>query len=181
MFQRVWDKKAPAMREEENIVGEFRHGKTPGSEVIGKFIRTNRRHRRVLEGKLNSTGVFRSQHQLLMYIADYPNLSQKELAKNQGVSTATIAVSLKKLEQGGYVRRVVEPRDNRYNKICITEKVMEVARYSVLVFEEIEKAMFRGFSQEDYRMLGELLDRIYENLEGFGENENRQETGEEEL
>ena len=139
----------------------------PGAEVIGKLIRTNKRHRRALEGKLNSTGVFRSQHQLLMFIAEHPDLSQKELARFQGISTATIAVSLKKLEMGGYVKRVVNPRDNRYNKICITGKGMEVARYSVSVFEELETAMFRGFSGEDYRVLGELLDRMFENLGSF--------------
>lgn len=142
-------------------------GDTPESIALEKFIRVNKKHRRTLEGKLNSTGVFRSQHQLLMFIVDHPGVSQKELARQQGVSTATIAVSLKKLEQGGYVTRIADPKDNRYNQICVTEKGMDVARWSVSIFREIEKAMFQGFSQEDFQVLGQLLDRIYGNLEVF--------------
>ena len=72
-------------------------------KLVEKYIQTNRRHRKILEQELNFTGVYRSQHQLLMFIADNPNVSQKELARLYGVSTATIAVSLKKLEQGGYI------------------------------------------------------------------------------
>ncbi len=137
---------------------------TTESRVIGKYIRTNRRHRKVLEQELKSTGVHRSQHQLLMFIADHPDLSQKELAGRQGVSAATTAVSLKKLEQGGYVRRVVDLKDNRCNQIGITEKGMEVVRSSKAVFEELERVMFSGFSQEDFRRMEELLDRMYDNM-----------------
>lgn len=137
------------------------------SRVIGKYIRTNRRHRKVLEQELRSTGVHRSQHQLLMFIADHPNLSQKELAGRQGVSAATTAVSLKKLEQGGYVKRVVDLKDNRCNQICITEKGTEVVRSSKAVFEELERVMFTGFSPEDFRIMGELLDRMYDNMEVY--------------
>lgn len=142
-------------------------GDTPESRVIEKFIRVNKRHRRVLEGILNSTGVFRSQHQILMFIADCPGVSQKELAGQLGVSTATVAVSLKKLEQGGYISRIVDPRDNRYNQICVTEKGKKVAQWSISIFEEMERAMFRGFSQEEFQLLGQLLDRVYDNLETF--------------
>lgn len=143
------------------------HGATPENETVKKLIRTNKRHKRVLEKKLNVTKVFRSQHQLLMFIVRHPNLSQIQLARMQGISTAAIAVSLKKLEQGGYVERAVDSKDNRYNQIHITEKGLEMARYSISVFEEIEQVMFRGFSQEDLQALGDLLDRIYDNLEDF--------------
>ncbi len=143
-----------------------RRGSAPESETVKKLIRTNKRHKRALEKKLNVTKVFRSQHQLLMFIVRHPNLSQIELARMQGISTAAIAVSLKKLEQGGYVERAVDSKDNRYNQIHITEKGMEMAGYSMAVFEEMEQIMFKGFSREDFQVLGGLLDRIYDNLEG---------------
>ena len=142
-------------------------GDTPESRVIEKFIKVNKRHRRALDGKLNSTGVFRSQHQILMFIVDRPGVSQKELAEQLGVSTATVAVSLKKLEQGGYISRIVDPRDNRYNQLCVTEKGKEVARCSVSIFEEMEKVMFKGFTQEEFQLLGQLLDRVYDNLKVY--------------
>ncbi|MCI8663737.1 MAG: MarR family transcriptional regulator [Hungatella sp.] len=132
--------------------------------LVEKYIRTNKRHRRALEQELSSTGVYRSQHQILMFIAENPNVSQKELARLHSVSTATMAVSLKKLEQGGYIKREVDSEDNRYNQICITPKGREVVKQSVAIFEGIERTMFQGFSPEDFRTMGELLDRIYDNM-----------------
>ena len=136
-------------------------------QMINKYIWTMKQHRSIMERRLADTGVYRSQHQMLMYVSDHPNASQKELAEHQRISTATVAVSLKKLEKGGYIRREVDERDNRYNQICLTERGRLVVLESVLLFQEIEQAMFAGFSQEDYEKMGELLDRVYGNLEDY--------------
>ena len=136
-------------------------------KLVEKYIRTNRRHRKILEQELNFTRVYRSQHQLLMFIADNPNVSQKELARLYGVSTATIAVSLKKLEQGGYIRREVDSKDNRYNQICLTQKGMATVEQSISIFENLERTMFQGISKEDFKKMGELLDRMYKNMEDY--------------
>ena len=76
---------------------------SPYRELTDLAIRIGHMHRTALERRLNRTGVYRSQHQLLMCIAKYPQMSQKQLAKERHVSTATVAVSLKKLENGTFV------------------------------------------------------------------------------
>ena len=93
---------------------------SPEHCLIETYIRVARLHRSMMERRLDGTGVYRSQHQILMFVSDNPNVSQKELARMYGVSGATIAVSLKKLERGGYIRRLVDQEDNRCNQICIT-------------------------------------------------------------
>lgn len=137
---------------------------TPAMRLLDKYLRAARRHRAVMERRLSSTGVYRSQHKLLMTISDNPNISQKELADMNEVSTATIAVSLKKLEKGGYIKRLVDEKDNRYNQLCITEKGRRIVEESHQIFTEVDEAMFAGFSEEESRKLEESLDRIYENL-----------------
>lgn len=109
------------------------------------YMGINRLHRMVLERQLNKTGVYRSQHQLLMYISANPNASQKDLAKMHQVSAATVAVSLKKLENGGYIKRVVDQDDNRYNQICITEKGKAIVEGSIAYFQTLEAQMYEGF------------------------------------
>ena len=99
------------------------------------------------------------------FVSDNPNVSQKELARMYGVSGATIAVSLKKLERGGYIRRLVDQEDNRCNQICITDKGRKVVEDSVKIFRQMESRMFEGFSENDMKVLGQLLDRIYGNLD----------------
>ncbi len=138
---------------------------SPQHRLIEKYIRVTRLHRSVIEHQLEGTGVYRSQHQILMYVSNNPNVSQKDLAKMYGVSGATIAVSLKKLEKGGYIKRMVDQDDNRCNQICITEKGRTVVEESVLIFQRLESCMFEGFSEHDMNVLGNLLDRIYGNLD----------------
>ena len=87
---------------------------SPEHCLIEKYIRVARLHRSMMERRLDGTGVYRSQHQILMFVSDNPNVSQKELARMYGVSGATIAVSLKKLERGGYIRRLVDQEDKAH-------------------------------------------------------------------
>ena len=141
----------------------------PESRLIDKYLRITRRHRAVLERRLSVTGVYRSQHKILMCISDNPNISQKELAEKKDVSTSAIAVSLKKLEKGGYIKRLVDEKDNRCNQLCITEKGRQVIEDSHPIFHEVELAMFAGFSKEEYETLERMLDRIYENLKKYHE------------
>ena len=141
-------------------------------------MRIARKHRCVLEKRLNSTGVYRSQHRVLMCIHDHPNISQKELARMNDVTSATIAVTLKKLEKGGYISRTVDERDNRFNQITVTEKGQQVVKDSRRIFSEVENAMFSGFSEEEFTAMGGYFDRIMENLvrlelgEGSGGSKN---------
>ena len=80
------------------------------------------------------------------------------------VTSATIAVTLKKLEKGGYISRTVDERDNRFNQITVMEKGQQVVKDSRRIFSEVEKAMFSGFSEEEFSTMGGYFDRIMENL-----------------
>ena len=138
---------------------------TPYHKLIGEYIYGNRLHRAVLERHLNKTGVYRSQHQILMFISRPPNSSQKDIANTFHVSTATIAVSLKKLEKGGYIKRIVDQEDNRFNKICITDKGSEIVESSKKFFQFVEEQMFADFSQDEMECLLGLFKRMNTNLQ----------------
>lgn len=144
------------------------HGqlRSPQHEMIHKYISITRMHRSIIDRRLSATGVYRSQHQILMYVADNPFVSQIELARMYGVSGATVAVSLKKLEKGGYIVREADEKDGRLNHISITDKGRKVVADSVKIFRNTELCMFRGFTEQDMKQMGEFLDRIYENLKG---------------
>lgn len=137
---------------------------SPYRDLTDTFVYAGRLHRMVLERLLNKTGVHRGQHQLLMYIADNPNISQKEIARLNKISPATVAVSLKKLEQAGYIRRAVDAEDNRYNQICITPKGSAVVEKSVSFFLDIESRMFEGLAPEELENLKHSLKQIQNNL-----------------
>lgn len=138
---------------------------SPYWDVADTLIHINQLHRMILERELNKTGVYRSQHQLLMVIADNPNASQKEIARICRVSAATAAVSLKKLEQGGYICRLTDESDNRCNRLTVTEKGQKVVEKSTEYFRNVLTRMFSGFSEDDLPALQSSLTRICRNLE----------------
>lgn len=138
-----------------------------------KFRRADTALKRSIERRVKNTGVYRSQHRLLMHLNRNPNCSQVELAQDLEVSPAAIAVSLKKLEKGGYIRRETDSCDNRAHQVIITEKGRQVIEKSIIMFQETEREMFVGFSAEEMMRLEEFLERIYQNLGAPGK-EHRQ-------
>ena len=118
----------------------------------------------VIEKKVNHTGVYQSQHRLLMHLNHHPNCSQVEIAREMEISPAAVAVSLKKLESGGYITRETTESDNRTHRVTITPKGRSVIEWSEQMFWETEKAMFEGFSEEEMQSLQQFFERIYENL-----------------
>lgn len=138
---------------------------TRNHKLVEKYFMANKLHRMYLERELNKSGVYRSQHQILMFISRCPNASQKEIANRQHVSTATIAVSLKKMEKGGYISRVADKDDNRFNQICITPKGQAVVEGSEKIFKKVENALFAGFTDEELDQFEGFLDKVRLNLE----------------
>ena len=95
--------------------------------VIHKFISTDRLHRTLIEKQVAKGSLHRTQHRLLFHIfkSEEP-LSQKELAAFFEVSPAAIAVSVKKLEKGGYIKREALKDDMRFNEITVTDKGKDI-------------------------------------------------------
>jgi len=142
----------------------FKNQDSMEHKIVSTHVRIGKSHRMLLEHHLNKNGLFRSQHQLLMCIFQNPDASQKDLAKFHNVSTAAIAMSLKKLEKGGYVERSADSQDNRFNKVAITEKGFREAVKSQEFFIKVEQRMLDGFSDGEKEALYGYLNRIYENL-----------------
>ncbi|MFQ9934566.1 MAG: MarR family winged helix-turn-helix transcriptional regulator [Lachnospiraceae bacterium] len=134
------------------------------SENVCKMIRTNIIHRRIVENSLEGTGVYQGQHRILMRLAEHEYHSQKEIAIAMKVSTATMAIALKKLEKNKYIEKNMDTEDNRLNKIIITEKGQKVIEDSKKILDDIDRKMFQGFSDEDKQKFGKMLEIIEQNL-----------------
>ena len=130
-----------------------------------KFRRTDMMLRRSIERRVKSTGVYSSQHRILMHLNVHPNSTQAELAELLEVSPAAIAVSMKKLEKGGYIERRQDASDNRVLQVIITHKGRQVIEQSISIFKKMEADMFDGFSDLEMQQLEGLFERMYRNLE----------------
>lgn len=143
-------------------------------KAIHMFRRTDGTLRRCLEQRVEHTGVYPTQHRLLMELGGKPGISQVELAEKFDVSAAAITVSLKKLEKGGYISRLVNRADNRSNQVSVTEKGNQVIQQSIQLFQDMDRCFFEGFSDEEVLLFMDFMDRAYRNMAAENVNSNKE-------
>ncbi len=94
--------------------------------------------------------------------------SQKELADFLGIRPSSVAIAVKRMEQAGLVERVTDENDLRRNIVTITKPGEKLVRDSMKVFDEADRKMYDGFSEEEKEQLKQFFARIIQNLENLG-------------
>lgn len=141
-------------------------------ELMHAMICIQRQHKIEVDASMSKvTGLFRSQHMLLMYLSKNMGKTQTEISKDLQISTATVAVSLKKLEKEGYICKRMREDDNRYNEIEITEKGIEIINRSHDSFEKIDDKFFKGFTDAEIETFYSYLVRMKRNYDEMKEKE----------
>ena len=143
--------------------------------ACGMFMKTDRLHRKAFESLVKRLGIHRSQHIMLMHLAKYSGISQTELAEHLEISTAAVAVTIKKLESGGYIEKKAAEKDSRYNSIVITERGREIISASEKYFSEIDGAMLEGIPQEMLETFVRCLEIMQNNLNRLCDGEAEEE------
>ena len=105
-----------------------------------------------------------------MMLSEHPDCSQTELADELDISSAAVAVTLKKLEKAGYISRQCSAEDNRMNHVVMTDKGKRIIDISHSYFQEVENALFVGFSEEEMALLEKFFLRIIQNCERYYQN-----------
>lgn len=83
----------------------------------------------------------------IMMIYDNPNISQDDLVLLSGQSKGNIAKSLRKLEDGGYIEREVNPDNRRKYMLKTTSKGNELVPKVRKISKDWEKEV--GITEED--------------------------------
>ena len=142
---------------------------SPYMDAVRGMIRTMRRHHACVERRIGDLGIHHSQHRMLMHLARQKEIpSQKKLAEALGISPAATATTLKRLEREGYITRTITDSDNRKNEIRITEEGFSKVMESREIIENVDRAMFAGFSPEEMAVLNDYIRRINANLDAVG-------------
>lgn len=105
------------------------------------------KHRSVLQNHLGQYDLYVGQPRYLKYIKKYPGITQKELVEHLNLAKETVSVTLTKLENSGYLERIVNPKDRREKNLYLTDKgnqtILKLSEY----FESVENAMFASLSE----------------------------------
>ena len=97
-----------------------------------------------------------------MYLAKNQDkkLAQKDLAEKFSISPAAVAVTLKKLESEGYIKKTVFKEDNRINNISVTEKALHIVEKTEECAKELEEFVFKDFTDSQLQLFCECLDKM---------------------
>ncbi len=129
-----------------------------------KIRKFNHTFDKVLHEQLRDTDFFGGEARLLMLLSEQENVSQKELAKKMGTSPASVGVSIKKIEEKGFVLRENDENDSRANKITLTQKGDDGVENLHKIFQALDKATFVNFSEDEMETLEKLMDKLQNNL-----------------
>lgn len=131
----------------------YRHGKTINDRMIRKF-------------QLSGT-----QGRYLRRICENPGISQEDLAKFYQVDKGSIAKSVRRMEELGYVRREQNPEDRRAYCLFPTDRAQELAAFCHEDIRRMEEAFEESLTPEEVETFKRLLIRITDNMKKHIEEE----------
>lgn len=134
--------------------------------VIQLFRAVNRMHHRAFDKQVDSFGISHVQHRILMFLYRTQTApSQRTVAEEFEISPAAVAVLLKKLEQDGYIVRTASPEDNRYHRVVITEKGVQLAERTQDQFAGTDRIMFEDLTEQEKEVFANCLKKMHASLE----------------
>ena len=136
--------------------------------LIKKMKCINKMHHTLIDKEVSELGLHRSQHMLLMYLVrNGESVSQKEIADHFEISPAAVAVTLKKLEVGGYILRSTVDDDNRKNSVIFTKKGKDIVEKSRVIFENVDSKMLELITDDEYDILTRCFEKMQQGLKDF--------------
>lgn len=135
-------------------------------ELSGRLTSLHLLKRISIHKEMAETGLYFGQLPILEYIKRNENCSQREIADKLQVTPASIALSTKRLQKAGLIKKAVDKGNLRCNKLSVTEKGMETTEKGRRIFNALDKKMYQGFSEEELDDLYNYLDRIILNFTG---------------
>ena len=121
--------------------------------------------RKLFLKKSQAFGLYVGQPQVLNYIRQHPGCTQIEIAENLSVSSASIAFSTKRLQKAGFLQKQINSLNMRCNKLYVTPEGEAILDKFRGVFDEMNLAMFEGFTEDELNCLADFAERVNRNME----------------
>jgi DNA-binding MarR family transcriptional regulator len=113
-----------------------------------------------LHEELKPYGITAKQMALLAFLWKEDGLSQAELAERMESDRTTIGGMVDRLEKVGLVRREACPGDRRAYQLFLSEQGRALGPELGELVGKVRKKLFSRFSEEEYRELCRLLDKL---------------------
>ena len=121
-------------------------------------------HRNAIRQYFQSGGMHGGQQFMLFHIREQPGMTQKQLARAMRVTAASVAVSIRRMETAGLVRREPDQADARAVRLFLTpagEALDDECRKAKKVLAAVQ---FDGFTAGELEQLDCFLGRMTANM-----------------
>lgn len=105
------------------------------------------------------------QYAVLAELMDKGSLSQKELAQSTFKDAPTVSRIIDLLVKKGWIERITDADDRRKCVLLPTAEGQKVYASATPVVQEARQAGWQGLSDDDYRQLKTILDKVVENIQ----------------
>ncbi len=116
-----------------------------------------------LNNRLWPLGLSAGQFPVLMLLAKEQNIMQDTLVRHYHLDKGTIARAVRKLEDGGYIRRITDTGNRRAVRLFLTEKGERSIPLLQAINREWENIISAGLSKEEITALHSLIRRVAHN------------------
>lgn len=112
-------------------------------------------------------GVTNNQIHILFYLLKNQDekTSQKDIEKEFDLTNPTVTGILNRLENNGFIERVVNKDDARYKNINLTKKTIDIQKELENFRNKMEEKILKGLTEEEVDTLEMLLEKMLKNLE----------------
>lgn len=103
------------------------------------------------------------QYQFLVYLYVKDGITHEQLTDKIGVDKAATTRAIAKLEQAGYIRRVIDEKDKRKYHIFLTEYAKKNKDNIINVSKRWENSLIENLSNEEIDQLYDIFRKITNN------------------
>ena len=120
---------------------------------------------RLSEARLKPLGFGVGHLPVLVALRDGRAGTQRDLARFARIEQPPMAQMLDRMERDGLIERVPDPADGRSRRISLTEGAEARMPQAVAALFQGNQEALRGFSEEETKVLVDLLTRLIANLD----------------
>lgn len=116
------------------------------------------------EERLKPYNLTKGLYYYLILVFKKPGITSKEISEVLKVDKAYTARTIKKLNEYGYIKKVMNDKDKKSFNIYPTEDCKNVMDMIIDLFSEWEERLLQKFSKDEVCILNRLLKKSFENL-----------------
>ncbi|HEY1510658.1 MAG TPA: MarR family transcriptional regulator [Solirubrobacteraceae bacterium] len=120
-----------------------------------------------------STGTSERRRQLLPLLLEHGEVSHDALKRRLCVDGATVTRLVKQLESEAAVSRRLDPTDNRFTLVSLTESGKEMAAELHDERRQFQRRLLAGVNREEQKTVIRVLEQVRRNVEAIARPEDQ--------